>query len=349
MDLALYHPEFGYYASSAQRSGRAGDFYTSVDVGPIFGELLAIQVSEMARLVVPGTGEVDLVEAAAGNGRLARDLLDALAREFHDEYARVRVHLVERSPAARLAEAEMLEPHRARVASMAPGLPAEITGIVYANELLDALPVHVVVSRPEGLREVLVATDGTRLFEVEAEPSTAALQEYFDWIGVTPEPGSRAEVNLAAVQWIKDVAHRLERGFVLLLDYGHHAPRLYDATHRDGTLRAFSTHMVGARWLDAPGEQDLTSHVDFTGVSSAAETAGLEVLGIVDQTKFLLGLGVLDRIEQACRGVPESVAVRRRLAARTLLVPGGMGSTHHAMVFAKGLGRPQLKGLSFQT
>lgn len=349
MDLALYEPELGYYASSPQRSGRAGDFYTSVDVGPIFGELIAVQIAEMVRLSGALADRVDLVEVAAGNGRLARDVLDALAREWPEEYRRVRLHLVDRSAVARLAQAEMLEPHRARVASSGAEMPGRIVGIVYANELLDALPVHVIVSRPDGLREVFVDTDGTRLFEIEAAPSTPALQEYLDWIGVTLEPGSRAEINLAAVQWIRDVARRLDRGFLLLLDYGHHASRLYDATHRDGTLRAFSAHTVGGRWLDAPGQQDLTSHVDFTGVSRAAESAGVDVLGIVDQTKFLLGLGVLERIEDACRGVPEAVAVRRRLAARTLLVPGGMGSTHHALVFAKGVGRPQLKGLSFQT
>src|SRR5262249_39215570 len=156
MDLALYHPELGYYARAAQRSGRAGDFFTSVDVGPLFGELLEIQLAEMASLLSPDASAIDLVEVGAGNGRLSADVLSAASRHHPEFYDRVRLHLVEQSAVARAAQTTVLGDAADRLASSDSSLPPSIDGIVFANELLDAMPVHQVVMREEGLREVYV-------------------------------------------------------------------------------------------------------------------------------------------------------------------------------------------------
>jgi SAM-dependent MidA family methyltransferase len=341
MELALYHPEHGYYAARAQRSGREGDFYTSVDVSPMFGELLAIQIAEMGRLLAQ---DIDLVEAAAGNGRLARDVLDALERDAPDVYAASRVHLVERSAGARESQRDTLAAHAAKLASADRALPSSISGVLYANELLDAMPVHVVTMNRGEPREIVVGADGDRLVEQESPLSSDALREAIDRGPAIPD-GVRVEISLAAMDWMREVARRLTRGFVLLVDYGDEAHALRSATRPDGTLRAFAAHRVSGHWLASPGEQDLTAHVDFTAIARAATEGGLDVLGRVDQTRFLLGLGAVERLQQQEAGLTPRESLRRRLALKSLLVPGSIGSTHHFMIFGKNVSSA-LAGLS---
>jgi len=206
MDLALYDPELGYYARAAQRSGRAGDFFTSVDVGPLFGELLEIQLAEMFGVLQTSDFSLqtfDLVEAGAGNGRLAADILRAARTRDRGIYDSIRLHLVEASAAARAAQTATLEDAAERLASSSPTLPSSFDGVLIANELLDALPAHQVVMREDGLREVYVSSD-VALRLTEAPPSTPALQAYLDRLGVTLEPGWRVEINLRAVEWVRD-------------------------------------------------------------------------------------------------------------------------------------------------
>src|SRR5262249_47033179 len=253
MEVALYHPELGYYARAARRSGRAGDFFTSVDVGPLFGELLAAQIVEMAALL--GSGSFDLVEAGAGSGRLAADILGAARQHHADVYPRLRLHLIEASAAARAAQRATLGDAADRLVSSSPSLPEAFEGVLVANELLDALPTHQVVMREAGLEEVYV--DFTSALGdrenirprsgrvVEAPPSAPALRAYLDRVGVVLEPGWRVEINLRAVEWIRDAARRLRRGFMILIDYGHDARELYSATHSAGTLTSFARHCAG--------------------------------------------------------------------------------------------------------
>ena len=372
MDLALYHDELGYYARAAQRSGRAGDFFTSVDVGALFGELLAMQVDEMAQLikargstlkaqeqVEPSASSFDtfaaiqpfdFVEAGAGNGRLAADILTALRRNARSTYDRLRLHLVEASGAARAAQPATLGDMADRLASTSERLPSSFDGILLANELFDAMPVHQVVMREDGLREMFVAAgqDG-RLATFEAEPSTPLLAEYLERAGVELEPGWRAEINLRAIQWIRDAARRLRAGFIIAIDYGHEAHDLYSASHAGGTLTTFTAHTLAGPersastppWLDAPGERDITAHVDFTSLRAAAEAEGLRTLGFLDQTYFLMALANLEN--------PSNLLNPSNLASfKTLIMPGGLGSTHKVLMLGKGVGAPALRGCSYR-
>lgn len=352
MDLALYDSRFGYYARAAQRTGRAGDFFTSVDVGPLFGELLETQVAEMANLMGSADGPFDLIEVGSGNGRLAADILRGAVRHHPDLAARMRLHLIEASPTARAAQAATLGDLASQLETSADTMPAGLRGVLIANELLDAMPVHQVVQRGNTLREVFVVRDGDRLTTVEGTLSTPAIAEYFDALGVTLEDGWRIEVNLRAPAWIADIGRRLDRGFAMVIDYGHPAQELYSASHAGGTLTTFSRHtMAGAEspgapgWLARPGEQDITSHVDFTTVQSAARAAGFDVLGFLDQTYFLMGL--LEDTDLTV-GLPPAQQLKRRLALKTLLLPGGLGSTCKVLVLGKGMGVPELKGCSYR-
>ncbi len=355
MELALYHPEFGYYARAARRSGRAGDFFTSVDVGPLFGELLETQLSEMfSMLASHGTSRFDLVEAGAGDGRLAADILTAACTHSPHVYKSLRLHLVEVSPAARAAQAATLGNHSGKLAWSGADLPPAFEGVLLANELLDAMPVHQVVMRADGLREVYVTTsapDSNELILVEGRLSTPALTEYSTSLGIELQQGWRVEINLRAVAWIRAAARSLDRGFIILIDYGHEACDLYSASHSSGTLTTFRRHrgagpeLAGAPdWLQSPGEQDITSHVDFSSLRAAAEAAGLQTLGFLDQTYFLMGLLPPDMVSGRSMGHPPSVIGH----LKTLIMPGGLGSTHKVMIFGKGVGAPPLRGCSYR-
>ncbi|HZR22572.1 MAG TPA: SAM-dependent methyltransferase [Vicinamibacterales bacterium] len=357
MELALYHPEFGYYARASQRSGRAGDFFTSVDVGPIFGELLEVQIEEMFRKLTTEPTEhtettpaavrsvnsvvaIDFVEAGAGNGRLSTDILRAAKREHPDFYNALHLHLVEASAAARADQRTTLGDVADRLTSSCGALPESFEGVLIANELLDAFPVHQVVMREEGLREVYVTgPKGPALQLAEGAPSTPRLQQYLDAVGARLQPGWRAEINLNAIDWIREAARRMRRGFMILIDYGHEARDLYSASHSAGTLTTFSGHRsADDAWLHKPGEQDITAHVDFTSVRAAAEAEGMETLGFLDQTYFLLGiLNRSARLSTSASG-----------ALKTLLLPGGLGSTHKVLLLGKHVGRPALLGCSFR-
>jgi SAM-dependent MidA family methyltransferase len=377
MELALYHPEFGYYARAGQRSGRAGDFFTSVDVGAVFGELLAAQIAEMFELAglkaratdaaadatdavaQPFRAAIDLVEAGAGNGRLSADILRALKRDRNDLYSATRLHLVETSAAARAAQRGTLADVADRIVSSDADLPDSFEGVLIANELLDAMPVHQVVMTADGLKEIFVShqsqsqsqwqsrsqvTDrkpGSETGEfrlVTGDPSTPRLRAYLDAAGVHLEPGWRAEINLHAIDWIRNAARRLRRGFMILIDYGHEAPELYSVSHAAGTLTTFSGHRAdsGDAWLERPGEQDITAHVDWTSVRAAAEAEGLQTIALLDQTYFLLGLVPSLRNPQSAT---------RNL--KTLVMPGGLGSVMKVLILGKGVGTPKLLGISF--
>jgi SAM-dependent MidA family methyltransferase len=346
MDRALYDPDFGYYARSAQRSGRAGDFFTSVDVGALFGELLAIQVAEMSTyLLSAGARHVSLVEAGAGNGRLSADILSSLRREQPALYERIQLHLCEASEPARAAQREMLGAAVDRLSSSSASLPDSFEGVLIANELLDAMPVHQVVMRDAGLREVYVDCDQGRCVTREGPLSTPRLAQYFDALHVRLEPGWRAEVSLRAIDWIGDTVARMKRGFAVLIDYGHRAHELYSIAHSAGTLTSHLRHASAgadvldpaAGWLANPGVQDLTAHVDFTSVQKAAEAAGCRTLGFLDQMYFLMALG-------ARRFA--SLDVKQRLALKTLIMPGGLGTTMKVLLLGKDVGAPTLAGCS---
>jgi len=353
MEAALYDPDFGYYMTPGSRIGPAGDYYTSLDVHPIFAESLGRQVAQAADSIVSslreGDGDFTIIEMGAGKGLLARHLLDAYRRDNPAFLSRVRYVLIERSPAMIAAQRQHLRPlldagvniRWAPDLSMFP--PGSVTGVILSNELVDAFPVHRVVMRPLGLREIFVGPpstqDGGGFIEIEAPPASPALERHFERLGVTLEIGQRADVNLQALEWMRQVGAILRRGLVLTIDYGHTAADLYAPSRKDGTLLCYHRHAVSDSPYLRVGQQDLTAPVDFTSLALAGQEAGLTVTGFTNQLHFLMGLG----IESAFAGVdpesPESAAMR------ALLRPDGMGTTYKVLIQHKGMSAPQLDGL----
>jgi SAM-dependent MidA family methyltransferase len=342
MELALYDPDSGYYSSRERRSGRMGDFFTSVDVGTLFGELLAVQFEEMWRVHFRQSAQFDIVEAGAGNGRLSADILDAAKHEYPDFYAAVRLWIAERgTPARRVAARDTLVAHRERLAGCGPDIPSSVSGVIFANELLDAMPAHAVIMTAEGLREIRVGEREGKLIETLGPVSDPEIARQLSAGGMTLPEGARADISVAAARWVNAAARTLRAGFLVLIDYGHPAEELYSPQHAGGTLMTYRSHIAGSgSWLDAPGEQDLTTHVDLTAVRIAAEAAGLHTVGIIDQTYFLTSLGLADRLQTG----DDRRVLARRLAAKTLLMPGGLGSAMKVMIFARMPGVPTLRG-----
>jgi len=353
MRECLYHPEHGYYSRTS--SSRFGDYYTSVDVHPIFGRLLAWQFAQMwEQLGSPRPFTV--VEAGAGVGRLAGHILDFAAVELPAFHAALEYIAVERS-SARLAEhAGRLSAHSASGRfSSATEMPHEIpAGCIFSNELLDALPTHRVVIDRGKLREIFVgmdeggnlATGGERFVELLRESSTVELEQYFCEHGITLAEKQQAEVCLEACRWIEDAGRSLARGFVLTIDYGHEARALYDDRHDRGTLLAYRDHAVTENLLDAPGMQDLTSHVNFTSVDLWGRRAGLERTGLVTQSQFLVALGRANEFGDLYEpGQSEVEKLRARLLLKNLIHPEGLGEKFQVLIQHKGIAEPRLTGL----
>lgn len=351
MELALYHPQFGYYMRPSdpgtERIGWDGDFYTSSDVHPILGQAMAKQAAQVDALL----GYPDpftIVEMGPGKGLLAKHLLSHCQQMSKSLAERLRYVLIECSPAMRALQQEQLKPwlrHSGPVSwledisSLAPG---SITGLMFSNELTDAFPVHRVEKVGHGLKEIFVEVRDGRFVERLQEVSTPEIKDYFRGLHIDLPEGYRTEINLRALVWMRQVAASMNRGVVITIDYGHSAEDLYGPQRSKGTLLCYRSQMASEDPFVRVGLQDMTAHVDFTTLATAGEEAGLSVTGFTNQMSFLMGLGVEEMIAQL---TPETPEFR---AALHLLTPEGMGRTFKILVQHKGLEAPTLDGLIFK-
>lgn len=344
MEACLYHPLYGYYNQPhAERS--AGDYYTSPEVHPIFGRLLARQLHEMWECLERPPA-FTVVELGAGKGRLARDILDWAERQPDGFAAALHYVALERSRLRREALAATLVGRSVRMAEEL-GEVSSIEGCILSNEFMDALPVHLVVWQRGRLREIFVTAESDGLCESCERPSRKELEGYFDKQEIRLVEGQRAEVNLKALEWIREIAQKLERGFVLTIDYGYRARELYDPIRHQGTLLAYREHRTSERILDVPGEQDLTAHVNFSALMEAGTEAGLQVTGFTTQGKFLMELGRKNEFADLYDGnEPETQRVKARLLLKNLIYPEGMGEIFKVLIQHKKVARPQLTGLA---
>ncbi len=344
MEACLYHPVHGYYTKGEQQPRR--DYFTSVDASPLFGRLLARQFQEMwCTLGRPDS--FGLVEAGAGTGQLAKQILDFAAESWPDFYEALHFVAVERSSSRRALQSTVLDAHIAsgKVSSqeeLHEGIPC---GCIFSNELIDAMPVHRVIREDNNLREIYVALGKHGLCDEIKSPSSGALSEYFAEQRVHLGEGQQAEVNLAARGWIEEAGKKLQRGFIVTIDYGHEAQELYDERHTRGTLLAYERHRATENVFRAPGEQDLTAHVNFTALDMYGRKSWLVRTGFTSQSKFLLALARHGNFaDLQSDALSEAENTHRRLLFKTLINPEGMGETFQILIQHKGIEGPNLAG-----
>ena len=323
MELALYTPELGYYTSSPTRIGRGGDFLTAPETHPIFGAALARQVADVwRRLDKPPTFTIR--EYGAGRGALAESIVTALAADEPElsgslSYEAVEVNPYRRADLERRLAAAMPElPLRTLEPAAAAATRPPATGLVLANEFLDAFPVHRVRQTRDGLREVYVEWRGGAFVEVSGPPSTLRIAERLEAEGVHFVEGQQAEIALGVGGWLAEVGGWLRSGVAIVIDYGYPAAELYGPRRLAGTLMGYADHRLPDDPLLAVGRQDLTAHVDFTAVERAATAAGLAILGSTTQARFLLSLGLEELLERSrsdpAQSLAEYLALRSSIA-----------------------------------
>jgi SAM-dependent MidA family methyltransferase len=341
MDIALYWSEKGYYTSSRTRWGKEGDYLTNIDISPVFGRLIAIQLKEMWEIM--GSPRMfTIVEAGAGDGGLSFQICSAIRELFKEFYSAVQFKLVDINPSLIKDQGEKFACHSA-IEEIEPG----ITGCVISNELIDAFPVHRVVEA-DGLKELYVYSDDGGFTEAAGDISDTAINAYFERLGIRLLQRQTAEVNLRAIDWIKKAGALIDKGFVVTIDYGLPAKELFHP-ERGGGLQCYYKHTMSDNPYQRIGYQDITSKVDFTGLALAGRDAGLEVTGFTTQFYFLTGIGVWSELKEAAEvGINDIDTLQWNQGIKELAFPGGMGDDFKVLIQHKGVKNPALKCLSFK-
>ena len=338
MELALYAPGLGYYTAGAHKFGGAGDFITAPELSALFGRTLARQVRQIMAQSAP-----HILELGAGSGKLAVDMLAEL-----EQLDRLPV-----SYSILEVSADLRERQRAQVAQRLPhllarvhwldALPENFSGAVFANEVLDALPVHLVRWRDSSLFERGVVNEGAGFAWQERDISDAALRDVAQ--AVRPElveampDDYLSEIGLAAHGLIQSLASRLEVGALLFIDYGFGAREFYHPQRDKGTLMCHYRHHAHDDPFYLPGLQDITAHVNFTDIAEAGIDAGLELIGYTNQAFFLINGGITDLLAQH---EPENVRDYLPLSGQLqkLTSPAEMGDLFKIIALGKGIANP---------
>lgn len=332
MELVLYAPGLGYYTAGARKFGAAGDFVTSPEMTSLFGQAVAHQVAQIMQLSAPV-----ILEVGAGSGRLAADLLLALEQinALPTQYL-----ILDLSADLRQRQQETLAqaaPHLLSRVTWLDALPDQFSGVVLANELLDAMPADIVAWRDQAIAERCVGISPEGCFTWIERPATGALLAAAEKIGEQCHlpPGFESEISLAAGAWAAEWGHRLQCGALLLIDYGFPRREFYHQQRGRGTLMCHYRHHAHPDPFYLPGLQDVTVHVDFTAIIAAAHGAGLELLGYTSQGQFLLNCGILDCLAALPQATP--TYIRASGAVNKLLMPHEMGELFKVIAIGRNI------------
>ncbi len=331
MEQALYHPELGYYSSGRCAIGRRGDYFTNVSVGPLFGRLLAAQFVEMWESL-GRPGDFVIVEQGAHQGDFVRDVLGAVRERCPECFSTLRYWIIEPFPILRERQRDTLRDFGKQLTwkeSLADLEP--FCGVQFSNELLDAMPVHLLRRAGDGWQERFVVESGDEFGFAPAPVSDAELRRHLEAIPRDLPDAYETEANLAALKWMEQFAPKLARGYVLAIDYGYSRDEYYAPERRSGTLQCFSKHRILPSPLTEIGHADITAHVDWTSLAERAETCGLSVAGFTDQHHFTTGVVTALMPEQ----FGADADARTRRALQTLLHPEILGTTFQFLALTK--------------
>jgi SAM-dependent MidA family methyltransferase len=346
MELALYAPGLGYYQTPERRPGRGGDFITAPEATPLFGITVARQVAECWELL--GQPEQFVVrEYGAGIGGLAYDILAGLSEASPGAFDAVEYRLVEISeerigPALAAMDEVGLSHKIEAELSTEPLEPIE--GVVIANEVADALPVHRLIWRDGAMRELHIGWQDGWFVDLEGpvSPEAIDLTQRVQSVAEPLREGDRFDISPASMTWMTEAARAIDRGFAIVIDYGYEAAELYAPVRREGLVRGYAEHTVTDNPYLRVGKQDLTAHVDFDALTRAAESAGMHRAGLTTQAEFLAALGMGDLLVSMQQDA--DMTFEQYLAAQAsvlrLIDPGGLGR-FRVLAMAKGMALDQ--------
>ena len=336
MEMALYYPRLGYYTSAEDRIGIRGDYFTSSNLTPVFGAMIARQLEQMWQIA--GGSAFTIVEYGAGNGFLCHDILDYLKQNkpFYDQ---LNYCIIEKSPVMQECEKAHLQEKVCWHNSMEE--LGGITGCVISNELTDHFAVHRVVMQDELMEVFVDYNDG---FVEVLKPAAENLITYLAELNVVLPKGFHAEINTEATRWIMDTASSLQKGYVLTIDYGYTSNELYDERRKTGTLMCYNKHSVNDNPYYHIGEQDITSHVNFSALCHWGFKHGLNYCGLTKQANFLLSLGFKEYLRKAIKG-PDIISRAKQESYITRMLLVEMGSKFKVLIQGKGVPESELLGM----
>ena len=337
MEQALYHPQLGYYSSGRCQIGRKGDYFTNVSVGSLFGRMLAAQFSEMWKLL----GQPDdfaIVEQGAHHGDFAKDVLASVRGQDPDFFAALQYSVVEPFPVLEARQRERLLEFQEKVAwrtsldELAP-----FRGVHFSNELLDAMPIHLIKHLGENQWREKFVTHSQSGFEFATKPITdERLRERLPNLAAAGSETYESEINLAALDWIGQVSARLRQGYILAVDYGFPRAEFFAAERSAGTLQSYAAHCPGLSPLHGIGQADIAAHVEWTSLAEAAEDCGLSILGFTDQHHFMTGMLSLVSPKES-----------ERRALQTLIHPEFLGTRFQYLALGRDVPVSGLSGFRF--
>lgn len=352
--MALYYPELGYYTKDSTKIGRAGDFYTSPHMHPIFGAMLGRQMVEMWNLM-GNPGVFNIVETGAGMGYLAKDVLEHLASwvkghgsrndtETENILNHLKYTIVEINPAMREKQKGLLNDFQDKVNWVSDLNGVEpVAGCFISNELIDAFPVRLIEMDDE-LNEIYVDVKGDEFVEVKM-PCREETKKYFDEFSIKLPDGFRTEVNLKIKDWLRDISYKLIEGFIVTIDYGYPAWSYYSEERSRGTLLCYYNHQLNENPYQNVGDHDMTAHINFSALKKWGEEAGIKTLGFCPQGTYLVSLGIDEVISEIYKDSPDAFEIAK---IKGLILPEGMGESHKVMVQYKGEGDFKLKGFNLR-
>ncbi|MGD9678751.1 MAG: class I SAM-dependent methyltransferase [Vulcanibacillus sp.] len=344
MNLALYEKKLGYYTKNKNKIGKADDFYTNSSVGPVFGKTIANNFLELLPYTTDDL-EYNILEIGGGNGQFAKDVLDELKVKKSKIYVNLTYYMLETSSFHQSIQSEKLKEHSGKVVWLdnISVLSRPFKGIIFSNELFDAFPVHKVKYHSGKLYEIYVTWDekDSKFKEVINVLSDIRLEEYFKKQNILLKEGQIAEVNLDALTMLNSINEVLEKGYVLTIDYGYLAFELYDRNRLGGTLICYYEHTANDDCYQNIGDQDITSHVNFSALIDYGMELGLENICFTYQSIFLLNNGILDYFKKLDTFDHQNTDffnnkdLKTNRAIRQLITPGEMGETYKVLLQQK--------------
>ena len=333
MQQALYHPEHGYYSSGRCAIGRGGDYFTNVSVGPVFGQLLAVQFAEIWEHL----GKIDnfiIVEQGAHHGEFAWDVLESARKSRPDFFAALRYRIIEPFPVLQDRQSETLAGFEGKIGWRESIDALELfTGLHFSNELLDAMPVHLIVSEKTktgstNWLEKFVTLNGDEFAFLDQSIGDRKLRDHLQKLPAHPA-SYETEVNLTSLGWIENISRKLARGYVIAADYGYPRDEFYAPHRSQGTLQVRAQHRLLASPFEQIGRADMSTHVEWTSIAERAEACGLQLKGFTDQHHFIAGI-----LSELLRDdLPEDAKTKRAL--QTLLHPEMLGRSFQVLALAK--------------